>query len=365
MRSLVGQRTAVDARLYRSDHLAEQTPAGGPPARRAQIAETGLAVDLDRFVSLEHDVEAGAALVHRDADGTHTEATAYALDTWAPSDTWTVQPGVRLTAVEGASVWLSPRLYAERRARDGRFRVRAGVGRQVQPVQALVPRYGGRYDDAQSGWALAGATALDDGPAPVLSSWQAGTGVEWAPTEAIAFGVDGYARTSSGLLEAAEVPRARPVAFAPHDERAAGLEAAARLDAGPWTVGLSGAVARSEVRPETGDAGWRAARYDRPLSGGVLAERRTDRTTLAVRLDAESGLPRPDGSRAPASLRAGVAAGVGVSALGAEWSALAQIELRARGARAPFTGTPFDAAPLVADLDGLPALPLVSLSARW
>ena len=376
VRGLVGQRAAADVRLYASDHAAERALPGAPaPERRAMIAEAGLALDVDRFVSLEHDVEFGVSVARRRgaaAGADHTESVAYALDTWTPSDAWTVQPGLRLTRIAhdaGGRAFLSPRLYAERRAADGRFRVRAGVGRQVQPVQALVRRYGGRYDAALAGWALAGASLGHGDRVPVLGSWQSGAGVEWAPTEAVAFGVDGYVRRSEGLLEQDVTPAAADAGFAVHDERAAGLEAAARLDAGPWTVGLSGALARSEVQaaatPDRQAGPWRAARYDRALSGGVLAERRTERTTLAVRLDAESGLPRPDGSRTPASLRAGVAAGIGFSALGADWNALAQVELRARAPRAPFAGTPFADASLVADLDGLPALPLVSLSARW
>lgn len=367
-RGLVSSRTALDARLYTSGHRA--TPPGADPS---QIDEVGIALDADRFVSLAHDAELGASLARRTArdDGrerAHVETVAYALDTWALDERWTLQPGLRVAAVTagGDTRWaLSPRLAVQRSSADERLRVRAGLARQAQPVQHLVRRFGGRYDDAVGTWALADTADPLVGDVPSLDSWQLSAGVEWAPVDGIAFGVDAYGRRSSGLLEV--VPRLRPpgepLRFEPHDERAAGLEAAARLGAGAWTVGLSGALARADLRPG-GEAGWRAARYDRRLSGGVLAERVGERTSLALRLDAESGAPRLDGRRAPASVRAGLAGGVSGDAFGARWTALAQIELRALGDDAPFRG-PAVPDVLATDLRGLRALPLVSLSATW
>ena len=368
-RGLVTSRSALDARLYTSGHRATR-PDGG----EASIGEVGAALDLDRFVSLAHDVELGASLARRTAgdggvDRAHVEAVGYALDTWALGERWTVQPGLRLAVVApdaGEARWaLEPRLAVQRSSADERLRLRAGLARQAQPVQHLLLRFGGRYDAAVGTWALAGTPDEDGAERPSLDAWQLGAGVEWAPVDGVAFGVDAYGRRSRGLLDVVPGlrPPGTPLRFTPHHERAAGLEAAARLGAGAWTVGLSGALARADVRPE-GEAGWRAARYDRRLSGGVLAERVGERTSLALRLDAESGAPRLDGRRAPPSVRAGLAAGVSADAFGARWTALAQVELRALGDDDPYRG-PAVPGVLATDLRGLGALPLVSLSATW
>ena len=364
-RGLVSSRTALDARLYTSGHRATR-----PDADPASLAEVGAALDADRFVSLAHDVEVGASVARRTAGAAraHVEAVAYGLDTWALGEQWTLQPGLRVAAVAagGAAHWaLNPRLSVQRSSADERLRVRAGLARQTQTVQHLVPRYGGRYDDAVGTWALAYTDAAPGAPVPTLASWQLGAGVEWAPLDGLAFGVDAYGRRSAGLLEVAPggLPGA-PLRFEPHAERAAGLEAAARLGLGAWTVGLSGALARADVRAEGAPDLWRAARYDRRLSGGVLAERVAERTSLALRLDADSGAPRLDGRRAPASVRAGLAAGYTLDAFGARWTALAQVELRALGDEEPFLGPAVPDA-LATDLRGLRALPLVSVSATW
>jgi hypothetical protein len=128
---------------------------------------------------------------------------------------------------------------------------------------------------------------------------------------------------------------------------------------------VSGALARAEVRPESGPGHWRPSRYDRPVALGVLAERRSGRLTAALRVDLESGLALPDGTRDRMEVRASAALGAHASLLGARWTVQAQATARPLGA-APLAATiPDPGLPLATDVGGLPALPVVSLSARF
>jgi hypothetical protein len=227
---------------------------------------------------------------------------------------------------------------------------------------------GDRYDIVAARWLLAGRGV------PLASAWQLGVGAEWAPTGPLAFSADVYRRLSTGLLEPVERSSREPGVdladvlrgFAVHDGDAIGAELAARLRRDAWTFGLSGALARAQVRPGRQlEAAWRPSRYDRPVVVGLLAERRGSRFSIAGRVDVESGLAREDGTRAPVEGRASLAVGARFQTAGLRWDVLAQATA--------WPGTPDALAPpvlgaggpLVSDPRGVPSLPLVSLSMSW
>ena len=378
-RALYGSRTYLTATAYRSGHGAREERVGpsGVLGVDQDLTDRGVSVGVEHVRSLRHEVEVGVQVAARSVvghapggavpDQQATEVDLYIMDTWRPAPAWQLQPGLRAEVVaSGADVRpsLSPRVFARWSPSD-RLVVRGGLSRETQAVHRLRGS-AGRYDLAASRWALAG------GAVPLAVAWQGGAGAEWAPTSRVALSADVYARRSSGLLE----PTARALSdpgvdlagllrrYAPHVGRAAGVELAARYLRGPWTWGLSGAVARTEVRPETGGP-WRSSRYGRPLTLGVLAERRGGAVTTALRVDVESGLVRPDGTREGAEVRASAAIGAGLTALGLRWTALAQVTARPFGADPAPPATAADGLPLATDARGLPALPLVSLTARW
>ena len=378
-RALVGERTFVTALAYRSGHDARERRVGrgGASGVDQGLVDVGVSVGVEHVRSLRHEVAGGlqvaARRVRGDAPGgaapvqRATEVAAYVVDTWRPARAWQLQPGLRAEVVaDGADVRasLSPRLFARWSPSD-RLVVRGGLSRQTQAVHRLRGT-AGRYDLAASRWALAGAAA------PLAVAWQGGVGAEWAPTGRVALSADLYARRSSGLLEPTAPALSDPgvdlgvllLRYTPHRGRAAGVELAARYLNGPWTLGLSGAVARAEVRSEAGGP-WRSSRYGRPVTLGVLAERRVGAFTTALRLDLESGLVRPDGAREGAEVRASAAVGAGLTLLGLRWTALAQVTARPLGEDPAPPLVAADGLPLATDARGLPALPLVSLTARW
>ena len=381
LQALRGSRTLVTALAYRTGHASDEdrVVAGRETATDQRLVEHGAHVDLDHVASPRHGVRGGVQVAVRAVDGSRAasgrpggsarqrvgEVAAYVQDTWRPAAGWQLQPGLRAETWLGdgrARVGLSPRLFARWTPDEDRLIVRAGLSRQTQAVHRVRDRAAGRYALAASRWLLA------DGRVPVASAWQAGAGAEWAPGP-VAVSVDVYARRSQGLLEPSAPAREHGVgpgdllaAHPPHDGRAAGVELAARTDAGDWTLGLSAALARAQVRLASGGA-WRPSAYDRPVAVGVLAQRGGP-WTAALRVDVESGLSRPDGGRDPLAVRASAAVGASAALWGLRWTAQAQATARAFG---PETlATPAEPGlPLASDPRGLPGWPVVSLSARW
>ncbi len=383
-RGLQGQKTLLSALAYRTGHAATEErrfPSAVAQTDQA-LVEHGASLDVDRFVSLAHQVRFGVQLAHRAVDGAQlgpdgttegeqrvAEMAVYAMDTWRPAEGWQVQPGLRaeVRADDGRVLGLdlSPRLFARWTPDADRLVVRAGVSRQTQAVQRVRDRVSGRYALAASRWLLTGRDV------PLARAWQVGAGAEWAPADPFAFSVDVYGRRSRGLLEPLEasareagvVPADLLRAHPPHDGRAAGVELAARYGRGDWTLGLSGALARAQVRPEPG-GDWRPSAYDRPVALGLIAQRGRGPWTAAVRLDVESGLARPNGVRDAVQVRAGAAVGANAALWGIRWTTLAQVTARPRASPAG-PGTGGVGLPLATDPRGLPGWPVVSVSARW
>lgn len=383
-RSLVGSRTFVSGLGYRTGHAAdeERLRPRGLLRTDQSLVEHGASLDIDHFRSLRHQIRGGVQLADRSVDGRQirdgrvddgrqrvTEVAAYLQDSWRPNPDWQIQTGLRaeLHSQRGQASRLdvSPRVFARWEPERSGVVVRAGVSRQTQAVHRVRDWAGGRYTLASSRWLLA------DGRVPLARAWQVGVGAEWAPSSRLALSADVYSRRSRGLLEPADlttvesgvVPEALLAGHPPHEGRASGIELAARYGLAGWTLGLSGALARSEIRPESGGA-WRPSAYDRPISVGVLAQRQRGPWTAALRLDVESGLSTPGGSRDGVQVRASGAVGATADLWGLRWSALAQATARPSPSSAGVGPTDLGL-PLAADPRGLPAWPVVTLTARW
>ena len=384
LQTLRGSRTLVTALAYRTGHASDEDRAR-PDAlvrTRQRLVEHGAHVDLEHYRSLRHQLRGGLQLALRDVSGRSSggsrppvdasqrvgEVAVYLTDAWRPAEGWQLQPGLRAEALVSpgrvSPLRLSPRLFARWTPDGDRLIVRAGLSRQTQAVHRVRDRAAGRYALAASRWLLAGDAV------PVASAWQAGAGAEWAPG-VLALSVDVYARRSRGLLEpgarveeAGVQPDDLLAGHPAHDGRAAGIELAARTEAGAWTLGLSAALARAQVRPEGGGRGWRPSAYDRPVTVGLLAQRQNGPWTAALRLDAESGLARSGGGRDPVGLRASAAVGASAALWGLRWTAQAQATARALGPEVS-RGAAAVGLPLATDARGLPGWPVVSLSARW
>ena len=394
LQALRGSRTLVTALGYRTGHASaeDRVRAAGLTETDQRLVEHGASLDLDHFRSLQHQVRGGVQVAHRTVSGHQLRAddarapgdddarqpevdarqrvgeiAVYAMDSWRPSEAWQLQPGLRAEALvtDGGvtHVSLSPRLFARWTPDEDRLIVRGGLSRQTQAVHRVRDRAAGRYALAASRWLLA------DDAVPVATAWQVGAGMEWAPTPRVALSLDVYGRRSRGLLEpggpmreAGVVPSDLLAAHPAHQGRAAGVELAARTTAGDWTLGLSGALARAEVRSVRG--AWRPSAYDRPVALGLIAQRQGGRMTAALRLDVESGLARLDGRRDPVHVRASAAVGASAQAWGLRWTAQAQATARALGPET-IGGAPDVGLPLATDARGLPGWPVVSVSARW
>ena len=397
LQTLRGSRTLVTALAYRTGHASaeDRLVLDAQVETDQRLIERGASVDLEHFQSLRHQVRVGLQVAGRDVAGTQRrtaggpdarpplpghgrqrvgEVALYLADAWRPGKGWQLQPGLRAEALVSArglsQLTVSPRLFARWTPDEDRLIVRAGLSRQTQAVHRVRDRAAGRYALAASRWLLA------DDRVPLASAWQLGAGAEWAPGR-VALSVDVYARRSRGLLEPGDpadeagVDPADLLATHPaHDGRAAGVELAARTEAGDWTLGLSAALARAEVRPELRpeasavSAGWRPSAYDRPVAVGVIAQRHDGPWTAALRLDVESGLTRADGRRDPVQLRASAAVGASAVLWGLRWTAQAQATARALGPEAG-PGVAGPGLPLATDARGLPGWPVVSVSARW
>lgn len=409
----LGRRTfaAVTAYATRYD-LREQTAAadaGSPFTSDYRVGYTaaGARADVDYFLSLRHQLRLGGHVAYHGletaleeavedggsraeraaADG--VEASAYVQDAWQPTPRLHVQAGLRADAfTDGDYLSVSPRLHVRYAVRPERLYVRGGLSRQVQVLHRVRDRYAYTYDLAASRWLLPSAAVR---PA---TAWQAGLGAEWAPTAPdaplhLAFSADVYGRLLDDVLEPVEpagwadallgpgVAEADLLRFYRSSEgRAAGLELAARVERGPWTLGLAYALSRAEVRVPGAEEGWRPSRYSRPHVLGLLAQHRGDHFSVAARLTVQSGLPMPhldgDGAPVPGALgrhapeaRLDLAFGYRFRLFGLRWDAQAQaLGLGGRPTDAP----PFadgTAAFLATDVRGLPLLPVLSLQATW
>lgn len=426
-RYLHGRELFLTATAYGSRYRAEERAFARPTAAasvdtdyRVRFAEYGLRLDADYYLALEHQLRAGLHLAGRDFTSTleeevrrvagqpevrseadlvrALEAALYVQDTWQPGPRWQLQPGLRLEVFSlGPYVALNPRLHARYVLARGRLFLRAGLSRQTQALHRLRDRYSFTYDLASSRWVPASRRVR-----PAVG-WQAAAGLEWAPAEGLALGLDAYGRYLTDVLLPADefrvkdgiegpgiLPGALLEQYVAATGRGFGLEASARWERGPWRLGLAYAWSRAQERPP-GEL-WRRARYDAPHALEILLQREGRRWTAALAIALRSGYPvtvptaryslgdplgdgapvrylhRPEihNGRLPLYARADLSFGYGFRLLGLDWAAQAQAYnlLNWRNTVGQ-RFSPNGSAVAPDDVHGLPLLPMISLKAAW
>jgi hypothetical protein len=424
-RGLLGRSVFVTATGYVSRYAATEEVTARPTAAssitsdyRVRFTEGGLRLDADYYHSLEHQVRAGLRLVGRDFTGTLSEeqrrserlvewrderetvrvleVVAYVQDTWQPAAGWQFQPGLRLEVFGlGPHVSLNPRFHLRHTLRRDRLFLRAGVGRQTQPIHRLRDRYAFTYDLASDRWLPA-----SDRVRPA-SAWQAASGVEWVPRTGLALGVEAFARRLADVLlpldpyqekNGLDGPGIAPGAlldqYVPGAGRAGGIEASAEAERGRWRTGLSYTLSRTQERVP-GEP-YRPARYDAPhqlegfllggsgpwtlsltalLRSGYPVTVPTARYDLGDPLDPDETdyLHRPAlyNGRLPAYARVDLSVAYAFRVAGLDFDAQAQAYNLLN--RRNTVGQRFapDAGSVATPVPGLPILPMVGLRARW
>ena len=425
-RYLYGRSLFVTATGYTSRYAAGERAFVQPTASASvdsdyhvRFAETGLTADVDYYYSLQHQIRAGFRLVGRSFESTleetirrsgngaeprserdavrAVEAAAYVQDTWQPSPTWQVQPGLRAEVFGlGPYLSLSPRLHVRYVAVPEQVFVRAGLSRQVQYLHRLRDRYSFTYDLASSRWIPASEAVR-----PAVG-WQASLGAEAAPARWLSLGLDLYGRLLGDVLLPADefrikdgidgpgiLPGALLDQYVAGSERSFGVEVAARAERGSWRLGLSYAFARAQTRPP-GEV-YRRARYDAPHTVKALAQGRLGDLRLSLAATVRSGYPvtvpvaryavgdpldeeptyylyRPtvNNGRLPLYVRLDFAVGYAFRLLGLDWDAGVQaynlLNRRNTVGQRFFPDAP---AVTAVDVAGLPILPMVNLKAQW
>ena len=425
-RTLYGRRLFVTATGYYSRYVAGERAFVQPTATASvdsdyhvRFAETGLTVDADYYLSLEHQVRAGVRLIGRTFESTleetirrsgpegavrterdavrAVEMVAYAQDTWQPRPEWQIQPGLRVELFGlGPYLSLNPRLHVRYVAVPERLFVKAGLSRQVQYLHRLRDRYSFTYDLASSRWIPASEAVR-----PAVG-WQASVGAEAAPADWLSLGLDLYGRQLGDVLLPADefrikdgidgpgiLPGALLDQYVAGSERSFGAELAARAEWGRWRLGLSYAFSRAQTRPP--GEGYRRARYDAPHTAKALALGTMGTWTISLAATLRSGYPvtvpvaryavgdpldeeptfylyRPsvNNGRLPLYARVDLALGYTFDLLGLEWDAGVQAYNLLN--RRNTVGQRFasDAPAVTPDaVEGLPILPMVNLKAQW
>ncbi len=326
-------------------------PAG--TARTDQsLVEHGASLDVDRFVSLAHQVRGGVQVAHRAVDGRRRsgrgtvrgDEARQRVGPRSRSTRWTRGDRRGLAGPAGPA-----RRGARRRARRGRPRP------EPAPVRALDARRGpagrpGRPEPPDAGGparprpGLGDATrsprragSLADRGVPLARAWQLGAGVEWAPlgpvrvqrsTSTAAGRGACWNRVGASRPEAGIDPGELLATHPAHDGRAVGVELAARYDAGRLDARAQRG-ARERPRPPAGGRGLAAvglrpagrARPPRPARA-----RARGRPPCAWTWSPD--WPAPTGPRDAAQVRASAALGAHATRGGLRWTALAQATAR-------------------------------------
>ena len=286
-----------------------------------RLDEFGYKLDVDRFVSIAHQLRGGLQIAHRDldsglegmvspvpgsadevvqsssADG--WEAAAYLQDRWLPTPRWHLLLGMRASYFSsGSHVHLSPSVAASYRALPAMV-LRASAGLQVQYMHRLRDRYSFMYDLVSSRWIPA------TGSVSPSRSAQLSGGAQIDLTETISVSGDVYFRRSYDVLVPKDVFRTKDGLEGPGieigallgqytraDGRAYGIEVGAHLDRRLWELLVSYSGGRSLVdAPLHQSDGYRPSRYDVPRSVRAVAALTPGPWSFAIAGDLRSGYP--------------------------------------------------------------------------
>lgn len=412
---LVSERVFVTATGYYSGYRAREQSEPLPRVEdqvetdyRVHVAEIGLRVDADYYLTLQHQVRAGFRVVGRHFSSTlhehevrpedvivwrdqfdrvrAMEIIAYLQDTWQPSAAWQLQPGLRIEYFGlGGYLSLNPRLHVRRTLQRDRLYLRAGLSRQTQPLHRLRDHRSHSYDIAADRWLPASDLVR---PA---TAWQLATGLEWLPRRWLSLSGEVFARSLYDILLPPDVgapdgeprPSELPDGVVPGTSRAMGLELTAEVEAGRWRGGASYSFSTTQERVP--GSAYRPARYDSPHQFEAFAIGEHGSWTVSLAGIVRSGYPvtvlgsasgpfavddaRATGlnnGRLPTYARIDLSVAYAFRMLGLEWNAQAQAYNLLNRRNTVGIQYPGDAVPPVGtNVYGLPILPMVSLKARW
>lgn len=326
---LYSRRFFVTATAYRSSYSAREATLIRPTAAsivasdyQVRLRDLGVKLDVDYYPALAHQVRAGVQVIQRGFRSdlaariqrspgavdsldqeSHSEAfevVAYVQDAWQVAPRWQLQPGLRASLFgEDRLLRLSPRLAVRYAAVPERLVVRAGGGVQVQYLHRVRDRYAYLYDLVSSRWLPAGAGA------PPATSLHGSAGAEAYPARGLTLALDGYWRSTDGVLLPRDVFQTKDglagpgieVAtllgqYTPGEGRAYGAEVFVRYERGPWQVWASYAGARALTRADAG-LGRRFRPYDFDVPRAVRGafSRRTRHWHASLSADWRSGFP--------------------------------------------------------------------------
>ncbi|CAN5850881.1 TonB-dependent receptor [soil metagenome] len=354
-----GRRLLLTSTAYYSAYTATATHRQQAIMR----SETGFRADAEWFYSARRQQRFGVEVVSHQTGGLEDDAALataiYYQEIWTPQSQWVIQPGLRTKYYSGTNVLLvDPRLHVRYATEDGRLFFRGGLSRQSQAVHRLTDSFASPFDMGADSWRLASSST------PPARAWQSGAGSEWAISDRVVVAIDVFARSVIGLLVPA--PLNGRGEYVSASERASGLEASIRWHGRPMTLGVAYSALRSRIRSTA--TALDPSRFDVPHSLKLLAQHRSADWLIAAGFTLQSGRPDLDsGARLTTYSRLDIAAGRRFDWMGLRWDAQLQAYnvFNARNVvDQRYNGSPSGAFS-IAEVRGLPRLPLASLRVAW
>ena len=305
-RYLVGEDLFMTSTAYYSGYRAQEasfvqptTTASLASDYRVRLSNAGIKFDVDYHHSVSHELTGGIqasvlrfestldselqrsrSAVARRAQATDVRAVkvaGYLQDTWTPTPSWTVEPGLRASYFGGGPhMHLAPRINAQYVV-DPRWLVLEGsAGVHVQYLHRLRDRYSLAYDLVSSRW-VPSSTRVE----PAMSG-QVGLGTYTQLRPGWSLEVDAYLRGTRHTLVPADVFQEKEGIEGPGievgallgqytagAERAFGVEVSTLIEHGPWRARFAVSGGRTFVqapaRTSTGER-WRPSSLDVPVS---------------------------------------------------------------------------------------------------
>ena len=299
---IASPRFLVTNTLYRSSYNANEGEFVQPTsssnlqsAYHVRVRDLGLKTELDYTPSDKHHIQLGThlidhqfdssldAIIHRSEGARDTllqhssmqaiEGVAYIQETWKPSSTWGIQPGLRLNYFSlGSHLSLNPRLSIYHIVDPRYLTIKGAISSQVQFIQQLRDRYSFMYDLSSSRWI---PTGQDVEPSQSLQLAITGNSrlFSWLKLD-----VEGYWRSSQDVLlprdvyqqkEGLEGPGIEVATlisqYTPGLTKAYGVEVTSQIDYHPWHMSISYSASRSLSKaPIIDNESFRPTTFDVP-----------------------------------------------------------------------------------------------------
>ena len=303
-RYLVGDDLFMTTTAYYSGYRAQEasfvqptTTASLASDYRVRLTDAGLKMNFDYHHSVSHELTGGfevsalrfestldselqrsSGTVSRQAQESRLNAlkvAGYVQDTWTPTPTWTVEPGVRASYFSGGDhVHLAPRLNVQYVVHPRWLILDGSAGVHVQYLHRLRDRYSLAYDLVSSRW-IPSSNRVQ----PAMGG-QVGIGTHTRLRPGWTIEFDAYARGTRHTLVPADVFQEKEGIEGPGIEvgallgqyttgieRAFGLEVSTLYEQGPWRARVAMSAGRTFVRtPSQSGLRWRPSDLDVPIS---------------------------------------------------------------------------------------------------